>query len=105
MRNAGRLEKNIMRALNAVVLSSFPQVRPRQEQEPSQAALPSSFQEALKSGWTIVSEESVLAINDRQREGTLLLRSKALPSIQLRVPYVATARSWEFETPVAIDVD
>ncbi len=94
-----------MRALNAEALSSFPHVRPHAKQEPNRTALPSSFQEALKSGWTIVSEESVLDIEDRQREGTLLLRSKALPSIRLRVPYVATAQSWEFKTPVAIDAD
>lgn len=95
-----------MRALNAVALpSAFPQVRPSQKEAPGRAALPSSFQEALKSGWTIVKEESAIDIKDHQRKGAVLLRSKALPSIRLRVPYVATAQSWKFAAPVAIDVN
>lgn len=95
-----------MRALNAVaVASSFPQVRPRQKEAPGRPALPSSFQEALKAGWTIVKEESAIDIKDRQRKGAVLLRSKALPSIRLRVSYVATAQSWKFAAPVAIDVN
>jgi hypothetical protein len=98
--------EEIMRALNAVALpSAFPQARPSQRQGPDRAALPSSFQEALKSGWTIDKEESVIDIKDRQRKGTVLLRSKALPSIRLRVPYIATAKSWKFAVPVAIDVN
>jgi len=95
-----------MRALNAVALpSAFPQTRPDQKQASDRAALPSSFQEALKSGWTIVKEESAIDIKDRQRKGIVLLRCKTLPSIQLRVPYTATAKSWRFAPPVAIDVN
>jgi hypothetical protein len=98
--------EEIMRALNAAALpSSFPQVGPRQKEAPGRPALPSSFQEALKSGWTIVKEESAVDIKDRQRKGVVLLRSKTLPSIRLRVPYTATAQSWKFAAPVAIDVN
>jgi hypothetical protein len=94
--------EEIMRALNAVALpSSFPQVRPRQKQEPDRAALPSSFQEALKLGWTIVKEESAIDIGSRRRSGVVLLRSKTVP-VRLRVPYVATAKLWKFSAPVAI---
>jgi len=98
--------EEIMRALNAVALpSSLPHVRQREKQEPNPAALPSSFQEALKLGWTIIKEESAIDIKDRQRKGAVLLRSKTLPSIRLRVPYMATARSWKFAAPVTIDVN
>ncbi len=95
-----------MRALNSAVLpSSLPIVNQQQKQESDRAALPSSFQEALKLGWTIVKEESVIDIKGRQRRGTVLLRLKALPSIRLRVPYTATPQSWKFAVPVLIDAN
>jgi hypothetical protein len=63
--------------------------------------LPRSFQEALAQGWTIQKEESAIDIGSRRRSGVVLLRSKTVP-VRLRVPYVATAKSWEFSAPVAI---
>ena len=94
-----------MRALNTLALPSpLPQARPRQKQESNRGALPSSFQEALKLGWNIVKEESAIGINDRQRKGVVLLRSKGVP-IRLRIPYTMTAKAWQFGTPVAITAE
>jgi hypothetical protein len=73
-----------MRALNAV------------------SALPTSFREALKLGWAIVKEESTSSADERQRTGVLLLGRKGAP-VRLRLAYTATAKSWTFEAPEAIE--
>jgi hypothetical protein len=74
-------------------------------QFPSQTSpqhIPSSFQEALRLGWTIVKEESAIEIKSRKRKGVVLLRLKDAP-MRLRVPYIATAKEWQFGTPEAIE--
>jgi hypothetical protein len=73
-----------MRALNAV------------------SVLPTSFQEALKSGWAIVKEESTSSADERQRTGVLLLGRKGA-SVQLRFTYTATAKAWTFGAPEAFE--
>jgi hypothetical protein len=74
-------------------------------QFPSQTSplqIPSSFQEALRLGWSIVKEESSIEIKGRKRKGIVLLRSKDAP-MRLRVPYTATPKEWKFGTPEAIE--
>jgi hypothetical protein len=74
-------------------------------QFPSQTSpesIPSSFQEALRLGWTIVKEESSVEIRNHKRNGVVLLRSKGAP-MRLRVPYTATTKEWKFGTPEAIE--
>jgi hypothetical protein len=63
--------------------------------------LPRSFQEALKLGWTVIKEETTITINNRKRNGIILLRLAGSP-MQLRIPYSSTARSWHFGAPEAI---
>jgi hypothetical protein len=65
-------------------------------------SIPSSFQEALKLGWTIVKEETSIDIKDRKRKGAVLLHLKDAP-MRLRVPYTATAKHWTFGAPEAIE--
>jgi hypothetical protein len=97
--------EEIMQTLTAADLpSSFPQVRPHQKQESHRAALPSSFQEALLLGWSIVKEESSIAINSKRRSGVFLLRSRKSP-MRLRIPYAVTAKDWRFGKPEPITVD
>jgi hypothetical protein len=66
------------------------------------SALPTSFQEALKSGWAIVKEESTCSADERQRTGVLLLGRKGV-QVRLRITYSATAKAWTFGTPEAIE--
>ena len=73
-----------MRALNAV------------------SALPTSFKEALKLGWSVVKEESTSGADERQRTGVVLLGRKGIAT-RLRVAYTATTKAWEFEAPQAIE--
>jgi hypothetical protein len=66
------------------------------------SALPTSFREALKLGWAVVKEESTSSADERQRTGVLLLGRKGAP-VRLRLAYTATAKSWTFGVPEAID--
>ena len=84
MRNAGRFGGFPIQTLNAV------------------SALPTSFREALKLGWAVVKEESTSSADERQRAGVLLLGQKGAP-VRLRFTYAATAKSWTFGAPKAID--
>ena len=65
-------------------------------------AVPRSFQEALRLGWTIVKEETTTDNKDRERKGVVLLQSRGTP-MRLRIPYTATAKEWKFGRPVAIE--
>jgi len=65
-------------------------------------ALPCSFQEALKFGWTIVKEETTTTAKGRERKGVVLLQSRGTP-MRLRVPYTATTKDWKFGVPEAIE--
>jgi hypothetical protein len=66
------------------------------------AALPDSFRNALKAGWSIVKEETVASSDERQRTSVLLLGRKNVAT-RLRVAYTATTKSWTFEPPEAIE--
>jgi hypothetical protein len=66
------------------------------------SALPTSFREALKSGWAVVKEESTSSADERQRTGVLLLAQKGAP-VRLSITYTATAKSWTFGAPEAIE--
>jgi hypothetical protein len=64
--------------------------------------VPSTFQEALELGWTIVKEESSIEIRSHKCSGVVLLRSKGA-SMRLCVPYKATTKEWKFGIPEAIE--
>ena len=66
------------------------------------SALPTSFQEALKSGWPVMKEESTSSADEHQRSGVLLLSRKNVAT-RLRVAYIATTKSWKFEPRQAIE--
>ncbi len=66
------------------------------------SALPASFREALKLGWAVVKEESTSSVDERQRTGVLLLGWKGAP-VRLRFTYTASAESWVFGAPEAIE--
>jgi hypothetical protein len=65
-------------------------------------AVPSSFQEALRFGWTIVKEETTTTAKGRERKGVVLLESRGTP-MRLRVPYTATRKEWVFGKPEPIE--
>lgn len=69
---------------------------------PDVFAVPSSFQQALKLGWKIVKEESLIDDGERERRGVVLLRRKGFP-FRLRVAYTATQSKWTFAEPEQID--
>ena len=64
--------------------------------------IPSSFQEALRLGWTIVKEETSTDAKGRERKGVVLLQSKGTP-MRLRVSYTATRKEWTFGKPEPIE--
>jgi hypothetical protein len=66
------------------------------------SALPDSFQDALKTGWKIIHEESTSSADERERCGVLLLGRKGA-SARLRVVYTETTKSWKFEAPQVIE--
>ncbi|HET6143866.1 MAG TPA: hypothetical protein VFE02_10175 [Candidatus Acidoferrales bacterium] len=69
---------------------------------PDLFAVPSSFQQALKLGWKIAKEESLLDDGERERHGVVLLRRKGFP-FRLRVEYTATRGNWTFAEPKQIE--
>jgi hypothetical protein len=56
----------------------------------------------LKLGWAVVKEESACSADERQRTGVLLLGRTGVP-VRLRFTYAATAKSWTFGAPEAIE--
>jgi hypothetical protein len=58
---------------------------------PERFAVPGSFIEALKEGWTIARETTVLAVDKRHRHGTVILVKKGREQ-RLAVPYTASVK-------------
>ena len=59
---------------------------------------PSTFQEALKVGWAVVSDKSHQSINQKRREGTLTMQKRGVPGL-LRVDYIGTVKGYRFSVP------
>ena len=81
-----------MRGSNAVQKSEVLSV-------PDSAAIPASFPEALKDGWKIVHEHTVLGADKRHRHGKVYLQLSGRAE-RLVVPYTATIRQgYRFSRP------
>ena len=60
--------------------------------------LPHSFQDALKQGWSVVSDKSNQTINQKRREGKLTMQKRGCPSL-LEVDYIGTLSGYRFSVP------
>jgi hypothetical protein len=59
---------------------------------------PSTFQEALKQGWAVVSDKSKQSINQKRREGELTMQERGSAGL-LEVDYVGTTKGYRFSVP------
>jgi hypothetical protein len=86
------MEGNAMRASNAVEKSEVLAV-------PDSAVVPASFPDALKHGWKIVHEHTVLGADKRHRHGKVYLQMAGRAE-RLVIPYTATIRQgYRFSRP------
>ena len=58
---------------------------------PDRAVVPASFIEALKAGWTVAKETTVLAIDRRHRHGKVILQKRGCEQ-RLTVSYTASVK-------------
>lgn len=58
---------------------------------PESLVVPGSFIEALKAGWTIAKETTVLAVDHKHRHGKVILQKKGSEQ-RLVVPYTASVK-------------
>ena len=65
---------------------------------PAATQPPRTFQEALKQGWSVVSDKSNQSINQKRREGKLTLEKKGFPGLLL-VDYIGTLKGYRFSVP------
>lgn len=65
---------------------------------PAATKPPRTFQEALKQGWSIVSDKSNQSINQKRREGKLTMQKRGFPGILL-VDYIGTLKGYRFSVP------
>ena len=61
-------------------------------------APPRTFQDALKQGWTVVSDNLHQSINQKRREGKLTMQKKGCAGL-LEVDYVGTTKGYQFSAP------
>ncbi len=81
-----------MRASNAVERSEVLPV-------PDSAVVPASFRDALKHGWKIISEHTVLGADKRHRHGKVYLQVSGRAE-RLVIAYTATIRQgYRFSKP------
>lgn len=59
---------------------------------------PSTFQDALKDGWAVVSDESAQSRNQKRCEGKLTMQKKGSADV-LEVDYVGTTKGYRFAVP------
>ena len=70
-----------------------------QVEVPSQiGSAPHTFQDALKAGWTVVSDKSVQRINEKRREGKITMRKPGCSHL-LAIDYVGSKRGFRFSVP------
>lgn len=65
---------------------------------PVPARPPRSFQEALKQGWAVISDKSDQSMNQKRREGQIVMQKPGCAG-HLRVDYVGTTKGYRFSVP------
>jgi hypothetical protein len=66
---------------------------------PDHKVVPASFLEAVKQGWKVISENTVLAIDKRHRHGKVFLQMEGRAE-RLAVEYTGTVKEgYRFRTP------
>ena len=66
---------------------------------PDSLVLPASFVEAVKAGWKIAKETTVLSVDRRHRHGKLFLEKRGCEQ-RLTVPYTASVKlGYHFAKP------
>jgi hypothetical protein len=66
---------------------------------PEKAVVPASFLEALKQGWKVISENTVLGVDKKHRHGKVFLQLEGR-SERLAVEFTGTVRQgYRFATP------
>jgi hypothetical protein len=66
---------------------------------PDHKVTPASFLEAVKQGWKVISENTVLAIDKRHRHGKVFLQMEGRAE-RLAVEYTGTVKEgYRFRTP------
>ena len=60
--------------------------------------VPKSFEEALKLGWHITSENTALSTDERERRGKVVMAMKGHAS-RLVIAYTATKAGFQFGSP------
>ena len=67
----------------------------------SRKQLPETFEQALATGWVVISEATSLSANCKTRTGSVSLASKGQSKI-ISVPYTATKNGFVFGVPQLI---
>ena len=66
---------------------------------PDSLVVPGSFIDAIKTGWTIAKETTVLSVDRRHRHGKVILQKKGCEQ-RLSVPYTASVKlGYHFQKP------
>lgn len=73
--------------------SVLPQSFPRS----ALSSIPQTFQQALRQGWKVASDNSQQSINEKRRDGTVVLKKPGCAA--LIVDYVGTPRGFRFSVP------
>ena len=68
---------------------------------PESGHLPETFEQALATGWVVVSEETALSSDQKSRRGKVTLELEG-QSQRLAVSYTATKAGFEFGIPQLI---
>jgi len=70
----------------------------RERPLPAVNTAPRTFQDALKQGWSVVSDKSQQSIDQKRREGKLTMQKKGCAGL-LEVDYVGTTTGYRFSVP------
>ena len=65
---------------------------------PTAETAPRTFRDALKQGWTVITDKSHQSINQKRREGKLTMQKQGCPGV-LEVDYVDTPKGYRFSVP------
>ena len=79
-------------------MASHAIARPVADRPTTAVKAPPTFQDALKQGWAVVSDNSQQSINQKRREGKLTMQKKRCAGL-LEVDYVGTTRGYQFSVP------
>jgi hypothetical protein len=70
----------------------------RERPLPGVNTAPRTFQDALKQGWSVVSEKSHQSISQKRREGKLTMQKKGCAGL-LQLDYIGTTKGYRFSVP------